>query len=287
MSLKSIYYSINHILKNKNINKATALLKYIEWQLIKMCNRFPIKIKISESIIEIQDKKIALEGGTKMYTQQMYDYNNMNLIKYILNINPSTFFDIGTNIGVYTLIASESKESQIFCFEPHPYTFNILNYQISLNQRNNIHAYNKAISNTTGKVTFTNVNGSSINKIVTGINQNTIEVDAITINDFCNENNIIPDIVKIDVEGFELEVLNGFQEKLKNIKILFIEITKNHCEVHQLLLQNNLIGPFSYSSKNKTISVFNSTHSIEDPIYIHKDFQLVLSSLYSISFNES
>ncbi len=287
MSTISIYYSINHILKNNHVNRIIALFKYVKWQLIKAFNLFPLKIKISNSIIEIQDKLIALEGGTKMYTQGMYDYNNMNLIKHILKIKPGIFFDIGTNIGVYSLIASESNESKIISFEPHPYTFQILNNQIKLNQRINITTINKAVSNKNGKVMFTNQGGSSVNKVASNEEANTIEVDCITMNSFCNYNNLLPEIVKLDVEGYELEVLEGFENSLNQVNVLLIEISKNKEVIHQMLTDKNFIGPLSFDYKNLKFKKFNTTDSIEDPIYVLNEYKSKLISTYSITFSES
>ncbi len=285
MSIKSIYYSINHILKNQNINKAEALSKYLVWQLIKTFNFFPLKIKVSNSLIEIKNKKLSLEGGTKIYTQGMYDYNNMNLIKYILNKGFVNMLDIGTNIGLYSLIASEAQHSKVYSFEPHPYTFAVLKDQIKLNNRTNIYPINKAVSNSNKIVSFTDDAGSSINKIVNETTKNAIKIESCKISDFCKENDFSPDIVKIDVEGFEYEVLQGFENTLSEVKIFLIEISENRDEIHALLETNNFEGPFFFNFKSKTFSKYLPSKSIEDPIYLNRAFIPILEEKCGIKIH--
>lgn len=287
MGFKSVYYSINHILRNKNINRPKGLVKYFVWQFIKVFNLFPLKIKVSDSLVEIKNKKLSLEGGTKIYTQGMYDYNNMNLIKYTLQKNFKEMLDIGTNIGLYSLIASEVPNAKVYSFEPHPYTFGILKEQIKLNNRSNIHPVNKAVSNENKIVSFSDDAGSSINKIISDSeSSNSIKIEACKISDFCNEKNIIPEIVKIDVEGFELEVLQGFEEKIKEVKIFIIEISKNWDEINQLLITKNFSGPFYFNFKSKSFSGFNNSQSIEDPIYLNNSFRSLIIDKVGISINE-
>lgn len=273
MSLKSIYYSINHIHQNKNVNTITAIFKYIKWQVIKALNLFPIKISVSNSLIEIKNKEISVEGGTKIYTQGMYDFNNMTLIQQALSTYFNTFIDIGANIGLYSLLASEIKNATIYSFEPHPFTFNLLKDQILLNGRKNIIPINKALSEVNGVVNFTNVNGSSINRIVKDdLQDNLISLESCKAIDFIKEHNINPEIIKIDVEGFEFEVLKGFEHSIQKVKIFLIEISKNEHEVHTLLIRNNFLGPFCYNSKDRIFSKQDKLISIEDPVYLNRMF---------------
>ncbi len=65
----------------------------------------------------------------------------------------NTFWDIGANIGFYSILAAKemNPKCKIFAFEPEPNTFNILKKNIELNQAQNISAFEFALGNTNGK----------------------------------------------------------------------------------------------------------------------------------------
>lgn len=264
----SVFHSINHIIKNRNTNILKALLKYFLWQIIKLLNFFPREIVISKSKIRIPDKNIANQGGAMMFTQGLYDYNNMKLVKLLLSEGSSVFVDIGANIGVYSLIASESKSANIFSFEPHPYTYKLLNDNVKLNARKNIQTINCALSNKNGTVSFSNLPGSSFNKIIQETeNSNLLKVESIRFSDFVINTEIVPEITKIDVEGFEYDVLLGAKEILEKVSIIIVEISDNRNLIYQLLSDAGFIGPFNFNYAKKSFSYYNSS-SLEDPIFI-------------------
>ena len=56
---------------------------------------------------------------------------------------------------------------------------------------------------------------------------NVVDVDAITLDSFCNERNLWPDLIKIDTEGFELNVLIGATDCIRKVKpTIIFETTK-------------------------------------------------------------
>jgi hypothetical protein len=50
-----------------------------------------------------------------------------------------------------------------------------------------------------------------------------VDVPLVALDDFCRERNLWPDLLKVDVEGFEVEVLTGASECLKRVKRLALE----------------------------------------------------------------
>ena len=63
-------------------------------------------------------------------------------------------------------------------------------------------------------------------------------VDVVTLDKFCSEEEIRPDFIKIDVEGFELEVLRGAASLLRDVRpVLMIEIQAGHQEIVRLARQ--------------------------------------------------
>lgn len=70
---------------------------------------------------------------------------------------------------------------------------------------------------------------------------NEILVETISIDEIVKATNLVPTFLKIDVEGAELEVLQGAKETLKNVRGLMVEITCNREKIFDFLLMYNLV----------------------------------------------
>ncbi|HKQ33722.1 MAG TPA: FkbM family methyltransferase [Nitrospiraceae bacterium] len=251
MSLKQFANSINRILTNHHINRGHGILKHLQWQGRKMFNLFPFEQRISGSGIIASHRQCAVSA--LINSQGLYDYNNMKLIQELLR-GGGTFVDIGANIGSYALIASENSSARVFAFEPHPITFQLLQKNIALNQRSNVSLHNVALGSSEGTVFLTDRRGSSINHIVPGSQQmpGTVAVPCHRMDHLCQITDIRPQIVKIDVEGFEYDVLLGFGHFISSVQVLMIEMNglsdeRSHGqqEIHSLLLSKGFSGPWT------------------------------------------
>lgn len=70
------------------------------------------------------------------------------------------------------------------------------------------------------------------------IKVNPMRIECLTIDDICELHSISPDFIKIDIEGAELQALNGATNTLKNLSYMMIELTKNRRECINILKQN-------------------------------------------------
>ncbi len=143
-------------------------------------------------------------------------------------------FDVGGYIGDTALHFArlQNNNGKIYCFEPVPYLFDRLTHNVGLNTFKNISIYNLAISDTASELYFNvsrSQNSSGIFLSDKGSGQSR-KVVAIKLDDFCSEKNIDRiDLIKIDVEGFELKVLKGAEEILRKFRPkMFIEIDEVH-----------------------------------------------------------
>ena len=97
-------------------------------------------------------------------------------------------------------------------------------------------------------------NGQEIatNKVVNDseISQKTVYVKSKTLDQVCREYDVQPNIVKIDVEGHGLKVLEGFYEFIKDTDVLLIEEGED-TQISQCLVSFGFEGPF-YFHLNKS-----------------------------------
>lgn len=270
--MKSVYYSVLHILRNQWVSNIKGVFLYVIWQFVRRFSKYPLRIHIEKGIqIELANSTLALEGGTKLFTQGLYDGNNMRLVKRYFQLNNALFWDVGANLGLYSLVASKNKQSRVVAFEPHPFTFQLLNRQIEINERNNITAVNLGLSAMDGDVRFSNVDGSSTNSIVEEFDEtsSTIIVPVVQADHFIQDE--VPHMVKIDVEGFEREVLLGFQNRMKEVKLMIVEVSRNEQEVEKILESNGFEGPFEIDLINGQYRPYKKGVSLEDPVWIHEN----------------
>jgi FkbM family methyltransferase len=147
------------------------------------------------------------------------------------------FVDIGTNIGLFSLIASKivGIEGKVLCFEPAPLTFSRLTENVKLNNFINIDSRNIGLSDKNGELTFyVSNNGydawnsfapSQDNKLETSIQVPVSTVDM----ELKDIDKAKIKLVKIDVEGWEKFVLYGGKDFLVNYNpIVMVEFTEEN-----------------------------------------------------------
>ncbi len=150
--------------------------------------------------------------------------------KELLNGKAQVIFDLGANNGS---VAMEYKEifqnSMIYCFEPFPEMFKILSENTATHKEVNV--FKKAISDKSGKRTFYINESVDTNSLLesqpTGMrsdvqvkNRSKIEVETTSLDEFCGENSIPQiDILKMDIQGSELDALKGAAQLIKSKKV--------------------------------------------------------------------
>lgn len=160
-------------------------------------------------------------------------HREVNLYSTLLH-KPNLIFDIGAYDGHKTEAFAALGSSVVAC-EPDPYNFSILSARFK-KQRNKIHLLNCAVSDKVGEATLQrNYEGSAFNTIkpewvsilerddTVRWNEKIKYADSLRINvatttlDALIERFGTPDFIKIDVEGAELEVINGLNKKIKSL----------------------------------------------------------------------
>lgn len=139
-----------------------------------------------------------------------------------------TIFDIGANIGIYSILFSRRfPDANIYAFEPVPENFEVL--QWNTKNVDNIHIYNLAFGKneivtlrypSSREEDFETNKGlySTVHKGSHPIQANSCRLDS-----WCEENNIYPDLIKIDVEGAERIIIENGTTCLSKANYILIE----------------------------------------------------------------
>jgi FkbM family methyltransferase len=122
--------------------------------------------------------------------------------------------DVGANVGAYALAMGMwvGPGGRVFAFEPAPEAFHGLTRHVALNGLGGVVTpVRAAAAGRSGTATLSVDGASGANRLQCG----GVQVAAITLDDFCARENVAPALIKIDVEGAELEVLRGARETIR------------------------------------------------------------------------
>jgi FkbM family methyltransferase len=152
-----------------------------------------------------------------------YEPEVLDLLKQ--KITPgAVVLDVGANVGVSAMMMARwcGPQGHIHAFEPSPTPKQLLIKHLRLNGlADRVTVCPSAVSDVEGATTFHAV-GISGKSALSAANLDQIaerfEVPVTTIDAYCRSHNIRPSLIKIDVEGFEFNVLNGARDTLKQFR---------------------------------------------------------------------
>ena len=162
----------------------------------------------------------------------------------------SIFFDVGANIGIYTLYSAVKIGNIVYSFEPHSVNYKNLLDSISLNGLKNCYAFCFAVSNQTA------LSSIQVKDLYEGVADSIVGVRGDYYHgcvemslDFLVKKGILPqpDYIKIDVDGFEDKVVLGALETIQKCKSILVEIDNKHLH----LLKEITNQGFKIMSKSK------------------------------------
>lgn len=130
-------------------------------------------------------------------------------------------FDIGAHVGYFSLLMAKlvGPTGRVFAFEPLPLNLKYLRQHVYGNNIENVEIYTAAVGKSEGWLTFDLGGGTGRGRLSKTSNPNELRVKVYGIDELYNQGKLpCPDLIKMDVEGAELEALNGALEVLKKCK---------------------------------------------------------------------
>lgn len=144
-------------------------------------------------------------------------------IKTLWSDSLNIIYDIGASDGSYSTIINSSVIN-----EPKYYLFEANSKYAKQEHSFEFEFHNVIFSNTEKTVNFysNGTSGDSYYKELTGVYKDVIPTErkATTLDKYCQDNNIpLPDLIKIDTQGSELDILQGGERSLANAKVVILE----------------------------------------------------------------
>ena len=154
-----------------------------------------------------------------------------------------TVLDVGAHAGYYALLASDrvGPQGRVAAFEAHPRNAAFLREHVRLNRLANVQVVEAAVARAPGRARFGGGTGTGTGRLDP---RGDFEVEAVSLDAFCAGPDKGPDAVKLDVEGAELDVLEGSRQVLRGARpALFL--STHGPEVHRKCL--DFLRPFGYA----------------------------------------
>ena len=241
--IRSNFQDLNKILFKvfKFFLKKKIVLNFLKYKFYA----YPQKKELSRWMIK--NLKIWDESSVEMIINQIKNDN-------------TTFIDIGSNYGAYSIpIAKLKNKINVYCFDPSEKALNQLKDNIVLNDIKNIKYFNVGVGEK-NKTAFLNDEIKNYNNSGSYEISNKYSGKKILINSIDNlidDGKIIPKkkiVIKMDIEGYEFLALQGLIKTIKKYDIfIFFEFSKK-----LVLNHDNLLISFTKFLKENNLKIFNS-----------------------------
>jgi FkbM family methyltransferase len=241
----SLAYIVHHPMNRGQVG--AALWRWAAWQVRGLLGR-------GERLVPFVDgARLALRRGMTGATQNVYcglaDYREMAFLLHLLRPH-DLFVDVGANVGTYTVLAAAVAGADALSFEPQADAIAMLRKNVSINQvEGRVRAVRAAVAAAPGEVWLGRPDGPQT-KVVSAADGHTM-VEATTLDAALDGR--APRLIKIDVEGFEIEVLKGAGRTLADPDLLGLIVEVNGSDAVVATLAGHGFRPMRYEPRSRDL----------------------------------
>lgn len=209
---------------NRN-NKINSLFRFLRWQLATRLWKDAIAVNFVNQTRLLVTR--GMTGATGNVYTGLHEFEDMAFLLHLLKKGDG-FVDVGANVGSYTVLAGGAIGVRCISVEPIPDTFSHLVDNINLNRMGaTVSALNIGVGEKNGVMHFTS-GFDTVNHVATDLELGagkTIEVPVKMLDDVLEDFEVV--LIKIDVEGFETNVIAGAQKVLSRKSLLGVIMELN------------------------------------------------------------
>lgn len=264
---------------NRQFSLKAGLISRSLWQMTGIHSgtrlgrllRLPLKFIPAETEISVLGgpmKGIRWIAGSSNATCWMgvYEHRKQNALQTILRPG-HIFFDLGANVGFYTLLGSRlvGDRGRVVAFEPAKRNISYLRRHLEINKIMNCDVFSNAVSSRNGTAFFEASNLPVTGHLSQRRAQPGYEVQAVTL-DHLTASKVIPgpNVVKCDIEGGEYEALVGAQHSLQKYRPVILLATHGP-EVHALCCRLLRDLKYRLASLSESVDVSASDELVAYP----------------------
>lgn len=240
--------------------KIVAIKRFLAWQIGSRLVPGAVAVSfVGSSKLLV---KPGMTGATGNIYTGLHEFETMAFLLHVLRPQ-ELFVDVGANVGSYTVLAGAVVGARCISFEPLPQTFQHLLNNICLNDiKDIVQAHNLGIGREDGILRFTS-GLDTVNHVankVEIVSGNTLEVRVVSLDNVIGD--MQPKLIKIDVEGFEANVIAGADRTLSNdmLDAVIMELNGSgdrygvdEAAIHKKMLDYGFKA-FTYSPFDRTLN---------------------------------
>ncbi len=186
-----------------------------------ICFLIPDRITFNDTIVVLNQRDPVVSGALAL---GLYEKDEISFLSQAVQ-KGMKILDIGANVGLYTAILGKGSGDQgrVYAFEPDPENFRFLQRTIAANKLLHVHAVQAAAAAEAGKMRlFTSSENRGDNRLYGNeLSDGFVDVDVIRLDDFLQGEGVENiDLIKIDVQGYEAEVLKGLENTVRSSQAL-------------------------------------------------------------------
>jgi len=263
------------------------ILSKIKWLKGKLYNQLRPK-KLSPRHVKYRDSDFVVfsndDVGWTLVSDGAFEREELDCLCELIK-KDDVCLDIGANIGIYSVIMGKmAPDGKVIAFEPVRLNRCMLELNLALNMVENVQINDFVVSDTVKMIRFSVSTDSAYSSIVSTKRKSeakAIDIQSKTLDVLFYETGTKIDVVKLDVEGAELLVLNGaqkiFSDRRYKPRVFLIELNQQNQAVYDYKPED--VVNFMESHGYSTFSIVNKgkmpgwphQHCVEDVLFIRKD----------------
>lgn len=263
--------------------KMKALARWASWQLGSRLVTGPVAVPfVNGSMLLVSP---GMTGATGNVYTGLHEFEDMAFVLHLLRPG-DLFVDVGANVGTYTVLGGAVAGANCVAVEPIKDAYERLVLNVHLNRiQDKVEALNVGIASKTGTLTFTS-GLDTMNHVSAGADVGE-SVQVAPLDEVLRDAE--PTLLKIDVEGYEAEVIAGAGRVLAAESLFAVVMELNgsgrrygyeDADIHRRMLAYGFTS-YTYSPLSRTLNAVNMDGQRSANVIYVKDVDAVTSRLKS------